>query len=139
MWGQTKLSDLTATAEAKPDALYHSVEPNLPLGLPFAPVTVSVRWADWPALPDLFPISFPGVQSKRDAFLIDIDLNKLDSRVGEYFNASASNNEVATRYPSAMKSSSGFVVSDAQKVRNSLLARGGPSEDNFVRHALQAV
>ena len=135
LWGQTKLSDLTATAEAKPEALYHSVEPNLPLGLPFAPVTVSVRWADWPALPDLFPISFPGVQSKRDAFLIDIELNKLDSRVGEYFDASASNNEVATRYPSAMKSSSGFVVSDAQKVRNSLLARGGPSEDNFVRHA----
>ena len=68
-------------------------------------------------------------------FLIEIELNKLKARVGEYFDASASNNEVATRYPSAMKSSSGFVVSDAQKVRNSLLARGGPIEDNFVRNA----
>ena len=135
LWGQTKLSDLTATAEAEPEALYDGVEPNLPLGLPFAPVTVSVRWADWPSLTDLFPVSFPGVQSKRDVFLIEIELNKLKARVGEYFDASASNNEVATRYPSAMKSSSGFVVSDAQKVRNSLLARGGPIEDNFVRNA----
>ena len=135
LWGHTKLSDLTATAEAGPHELYDGVEPSLPLGLPFAPVTVSARWADWPALPDLFPVSFPGVQSKRDAFLIDIELNKLKSMAGEYFDASVSSNEVAARYPSAMKSSSGFVVSDAQKVRNSLLARGGPIEDNFVRHA----
>ena len=135
LWGQAKLSDLTATAESGSNTLYDNVEPSLPLGLPFAPVTVSVRWAEWPTLPDLFPVSFPGVQSKRDAFLIDIELNKLKARVGEYFDPSVSSNEVETNYPSAMKSSSGFVVSDAQKVRNSLLTRGGPIDDNFVRHS----
>ena len=135
LWGQTKLSDLTATAEAGSDTLYDNVEPSLPLGLPFTPIAVSGGWSAWPALPELFPVSFPGVQSKRDAFLIDIELNKLKARVGEYFDPSVSSNEVATKYPSAMKSSSGFVVSDAQKVRNSLLARGGPIDDNFVRHA----
>ena len=61
LWGQSKLSDLTATAEVEPDELYDSVEPSLPLGLPFAPVTVGAQWLDWPALPDLFPTSFPGV------------------------------------------------------------------------------
>ncbi len=135
LWGQAKLSDLTATAETGSNTLYGNVEPSLPLGLPFTPVAVSGGWSAWPALPDLFPVSFPGVQSKRDAFLIDIELNKLKARVGEYFDPSVSSTEVETKYPSAMKSSSGFVVSDAQKVRNSLLTRGGPIDDNFVRHS----
>ena len=135
LWGQAKLSDLTATAETGSNTLYGNVEPSLPLGLPFTPVAVSGGWSAWPALPDLFPVSFPGVQSKRDAFLIDIELNKLKARVGEYFDPSVSSTEVETKYPSAMKSSSGFVISDAQKVRNSLLTRGGPIDDNFVRHS----
>ncbi len=135
LWGQAKLSDLTATAEAAPADLYDAFEPSLPLGLPFAPMVVGSGWTDWPALPDLFPASFPGVQSKRDAFLIDIEIDILRSRVGEYFNPSVSSSEIAAKYPSAMKSSSGFVVSDAQKVRDSLVARGGPLDANFVRHA----
>ena len=45
LWGQAKLSDLTATAEAEPEALYDGVEPSLPLGLPFTPVTVRRRLA----------------------------------------------------------------------------------------------
>ena len=90
LWGQAKLSDLTATAEAGPDELYDGVEPSLPLGLPFAPVTVSVRWADWPALPDLFPISFPGVKTSRDKLVVDIDLDKLRARVKDYFGSTRS-------------------------------------------------
>ena len=133
--GERRQSLIDSLDAAEIDAGYTAIEPDLELGLPFKRIAVSDDWAGWPAVPDLFPESFPGVQSKRDAFLIDIELNKLKARVGEYFDASASNNEVATRYPSAMKSSSGFVVSDAQKVRDSLLARGGPIEDNFVRHA----
>ncbi len=90
LWGQAKLSDLTATAETGPHELYDSVEPSLPLGLPFAPVTVSVRWADWPALPDLFPISFPGVKTSRDKLVVDIDLDKLRARVKDYFGSTRS-------------------------------------------------
>ena len=36
LWGQAKREKLTATAEAEPENLYESVEPILPLGLPFA-------------------------------------------------------------------------------------------------------
>ena len=61
LWGPDKLSDLTATAGARPEEMYDSVEPSLPLGLPFLEMAVSDGWADWPALPDLFPMSFPGV------------------------------------------------------------------------------
>ena len=135
LWGQAKLTELTDTGGAEPAELYDTVEPPLPLGLPFGEIAVNEGWSDWPSLPDLFPKFFPGVQTKRDSFLIDAELENLQQRVGEYFDPANSNSEIATKYPAAMKSSSGFVVADAQVVRNSLLARGGPLQDNFVRHA----
>ena len=127
LWGQSKPAELIATAEVKPDTLYSEVAPLLPLGLPFAETAVSPDWFEWPALPDLFPTSFPGVQTKRDSFLIDVDLDRLKQRVAEYFDPGFSNEEIARRYPAAMKSSSGFVVRDARSVRATMLARGGPS------------
>ena len=135
LWGQTKREELTATAEVAPDALYEAIEPVLPLGLPFGAVAVSNSWQDWPALPDLFPTSFPGVQTKRDGFLIDTDLGRLNGRISDYFDSALSHDEIERIYPPAMKNSSGFVVSEARLVRDALLARGGPVDDNFVRHA----
>ena len=135
LWGQAKPEELIGTADAQPDTLYTEIEPLLPLGLPFAETAVSHDWFDWPALPDLFPVFFPGVQTKRDSFLIDVDLDRLKHRVGEYFDADLSDEELARRYAAAMKSSSGFVVRDARSVRATLLARGGPKESGFMRHA----
>ena len=135
LWGEAKRAALTETAETAPDALYENIKPLLPLGLPFTPTAVSDGWFDWPALPDLFPMSFPGVQTKRDSFLLDVDHDQLRARIADYFNEEIPHEEIARRYPVAMKSSSGFVVPDARKVRDSLLMRGGPKETNFVRHA----
>ena len=87
LWGQAKHEELTATAGALPDTLYDSIEPVLELGLPFAQMTVADSWRHWPALPDLFPTSFPGVKTSRDSFLIDIDLTRLKARVTDYFNS----------------------------------------------------
>ncbi len=135
LWGQTKPEALLSTAEAEPDVLYDGIKPVLPLGLPFVRTAVSDEWFDWPALPDLFPVSFPGVQTKRDSFLTDIDLSRLRTRIADYFDPALSHDEIARRYPAAMKSSSGFVVRDARAVRSSLLVRGGPLESGYVRHA----
>ena len=132
LWGQAKLSDLTATAEAGPDELYDGVEPSLPLGLPFAPVTASVRWADWPALPELFPTSFQGVQTGRDTFLVDTDIDRLRARIDDYFNPHLSHEDIALHYPRVMTDTARF---DARSVRDMLLKRGGPSVSGFVRHA----
>ncbi len=63
LWEQTKWEALGETAEAEPTALYESIKPVLSLGLPFAPATVSEGWSDWPALPELLPVSFPGVKT----------------------------------------------------------------------------
>ena len=137
LWGpaQAKREELLTTAEARPEQVTTQLVPSLPLGLPFVQTAVSDNWFDWPSLPDLFPKSFPGVQTKRDSFLIDIDRDRLQARVTEYFDADVSHEELARRYPVAMKSSSGFVVRDARLVRDSLLARGGPTETGFIRLA----
>ena len=135
LWGQAKREELTATTEVQPSELYVRITPNLRLGLPFRPIAVSEHWFDWPALPDLLPVSFPGVQTKRDSFLVDIDIERLRERIADYFNPDMSHEEIARCYPGAMKSSSGFVVRDARAVRDALLTRGGPFDSGFVRHA----
>ena len=135
LWGQSKREELTETSESKPDALYDEISPALPLGLPFAPIAVSSDWHEWPTLLELFPVSFTGGQTKRDMFLIETDLGHLRVRINDYFDSELSHEEVGRRFPSAMRSSSGFVVTDARSVRNSLLERGGPVKGGFIRYA----
>ena len=132
LWGQAKLSDLTATAEAGSDTLYDNVEPNLPLGLPFSQMVVSDDWAEWPSLMDMFPTSFPGVKSGRDTFVTDIDLDRLRTRIGDYFKDDLSHDEIQRRYPLAMRNPREY---DSREVRQVLLSRGGPVEAGFIRYA----
>ncbi len=132
LWGQAKREALLETAEAAPDTLYARVPPLLPLGLPFVRTAVSEDWFGWPSLPDLFPVSFPGVKTSRDGFLVDIDLDRLKARIADYFDPALGHEEIARRYPAAMKTTARF---DARAVREALLARGGPNEDGFVRFA----
>ena len=135
LWGQAKREELAETSESAPSTLYEPIVPLLPLGLPLAQVAISPDWFAWPALLDLLPAFFPGVQTKRDPFLVDIDIDRLKDRVAEYFDSNLSHDEIATRSPVALKSSSGFVVTDARLVRDTLLARGGPDENGFIRYA----
>ena len=114
------------------DSGYASLEPNLSLGLPFKQMAVSDGWETWPALPELFSTLFPGVKTSRDGFLVDVDLDRLQQRVADYFNADLGHEEIARRYPGVMNSSARF---NARAVRDALLKRGGPAEDGFVRYA----
>ena len=132
LWGQAKREDLLETAETDPDDLYDAIEPVLPLGLPLVRTTVSAEYFDWPALPELLSVSFPGVTTSRDSFLIDIDLDQLKERVTEYFNVDLSHEEIRRRYPSVTEATRRF---NARSVREVLLARGGPIEAGFIRHA----
>ena len=132
LWGQAKPAELIATAEAEPEAVYTGILPVLPLGLPFARTAVSDEWFDWPSLPDLFPVSFPGVKTSRDRFLVDIDLDRLRARIADYFDAGLTHEEIVRRYPSAMRSTARF---DARSVRDALLKRGGPDTAGFIRFA----
>ena len=132
LWGQAKRTELLETAEMEPASLYETVDPVLPLGLPFVRTAASDEWFDWPSLPDLFPVSFPGVKTSRDRFVVDFDLDRLQTRIVDYFDADLSHDDIAQRYPAAMKSTAEF---DAPATRDALIARGGPDDDAFVRFA----
>ena len=131
-----------ARAEERRQALLESLatdadsasmlKPDVRLGLPFKPMAVSNDWFDWPALPDLFPVSFPGVKTSRDGFLADIDLDRLQARIGDYFDPNVSHDELARLHPTAGKT---MAALHARKIREALLVRGGPYEDGFVRFA----
>ena len=133
LWGQAKLTELTDTADAGPGALYHTIEPPLPMGLPFAEVAVSRGWSEWPSLPDLFPTSYPGVKTSRDSFLVDADEDRLKERISDFFNPKLSHEEIGRLYPSVMEGSARY---QPRTVRDTLLKREGPEgKSGVVRHA----
>ena len=123
---------LSSLDEGEIDSGYTQIHPQLDIGLPFKPMVVNENWVDWPALPDLFPVSFSGVKTARDGFLTNIDLYRLKARMADYFNPDLSDEEIGRRYPIAMHSDPRF---DSRTVRAALLARRGPREDRFVRYA----
>ena len=132
LWGQAKLSDLTATAETGPEELYEAFEPSLPLGLPFAPMVVSSGWSEWPSLTKLLPKYFPGVTTSRDKFLVDIDRDALETRVADYFDSEVSHEEMGRRYPTIMNQSSRF---NARAVREAGLSEGKPERIEVLSYA----
>ena len=117
------------TAEAEPAVLYEQIEPILALDLPFIQAAVSDDWFSWPTLGDLFPDSFPGVKTSRDEFLVDTDRDRLELRVGHYFDRARSHEELERRYPTVMRTAGRF---NGRAVREALLERGRPNGDGFV-------
>lgn len=119
-WGKEKQSELLAAAiENQPS--YEEIEPIDPLGLPFTPMQSKGDYEHWPALPDLFPVSFPGVQTSRDDVVIDINRERLISRMKKYFDPDITNEQMRLIAPGVMENTARF---DAMKVREYLLKRG---------------
>lgn len=126
-----------ARAEERRAALVQSTEeiskvklsPDVRLGFPFKPRIVGADYHGWPQLPDLFPTSYPGVQTARDEALIDIDREKLVKRMRRYFDARITDAEIKHEIPALMDKSGDF---DPLPTRARLSARG-LIDDNFVR------
>ena len=129
---ERRLALLASLNAPEMDTGYTEIQPQLELGLPFKPMVVGESWQDWPALPDLFPTSFPGVKTSRDSFLVDVDRDRLRSRMEDYFDSSLTHEEIRRQYPPAMTSIRRF---DAPVGRDALLQRGGPDETGFVPYA----
>ncbi len=130
LWGRDKLEQLaTADFEALPDK-YEQIEPVLEMGFPFMPSETEASYFNWPLLSDLFPVSFPGVKTSRDDFLVDVDKPKLEARIGQYFDPAVSDTEIAQSYRNIMESTKRY---DANVIRN-YLQRRGLLRNNFVRY-----
>ncbi len=132
LWGQAKRAELMKTAESEPNELYESINPILQLGLPYVRTEVSESWFDWPSLRELFPVQFSGVNTNRDAFLVDIDLTSLKSRIADYFNPELSHEEIAKLHPAAMRTRARY---HPRAIRDTLLTRGGPNDSGFLLYA----
>jgi hypothetical protein len=109
---------------------YTILEPVVGIGLPLKPRALAPAYLQWPLLPDLFPVSFPGVQSSRDDLVVDIDRERLEERMRQYFDPKISHDEMCRISPIAMKPTARF---KAQEVREYLQKRGF-LRANVLRH-----
>jgi hypothetical protein len=120
-WGRAKRTELLESLGANVGPAYQTLTPPLPLGLPFVPMAHGGDYASWPRLPDLFPLSFPGVKTSRDDVVVDIDRDRLAERMKHYFDPAVSDEEMRQISPGAMESVGRF---DATASRQHLLKRG---------------
>lgn len=130
LWGKEKRAQLLDEAEKDLAQQYKELSPALELGLPFQPGAVESNYLSWPLLPELFPVSFPGVKTSRDDVVVDIDKERLISRIKQYFDPELDDAEIRALMPTAMTTAGGF---DARKTRRFLIQRGFKPE-NIVRY-----
>ena len=116
-WGKTKRADLLAAH----DDNFQSITPALEMGLSFMPATSQTAYFSWPQLTELFTSSFPGVKTSRDPFLVDVDRERLENRVRNYFDPKISHDEIRRSWPDVMEVTS---IYDAENVRDILRKRG---------------
>lgn len=118
-WGVSKRADLLAAA---PDtSSYAGVEPSVALGLPYVAAATAAGYSAWPSMVDLFPLSFPGVKTSRDDFLVDPDRDSLVRRIERYFDPNVSHQQMRLDYPALMKNTSRY---EAELIRDRLRRRG---------------
>ncbi len=121
LWGAEKRQQLVADAETPADVLYVDLVPQRELGLPFFPTSVGEGYLAWPSLTDYFPVSFPGVKTSRDEFLVSVDREELDQRINDYFDPLVSHADLVARYGTLMTETARY---DPIATRETLLKRG---------------
>ncbi len=130
LWGKNKRAELLATVEQRRAGIYQPLKPPVEVGLPFVPTRMQSGFFKWPLLPDLFPVSFPGVKTSRDEFLVDMDKDALTRRLEKYFDPKVSHEEMRRIAPGVMESTARF---KAELVRDELRQRG-LLKKNIVRY-----
>jgi hypothetical protein len=85
LWGTAKRTQLKEEAQhlinRQEQVKYTEFQPSLEIGLPFMPHTVGADYFTWAKLPELFPVSFPGVKTSRDDIVVAVDKDRLIERV----------------------------------------------------------
>lgn len=121
LWGTGKWQRLDQDAQAPESIEYAILEPSVELGYPLVPGVHTEKYFKWPSLPEIFPVSFPGVTTARDDFLVDIDKERLEERLAAYFDPEVAHEDMQVAAPSVMRNTARF---DAVKTRDLLRQRG---------------
>jgi hypothetical protein len=130
LWGKNKRAELLKTLQEPRQSVYMTLKPPVEVGLPFLPAKTDSAFFKWPLLPELFPVSFPGVKTSRDSFLVDIDRDALMRRMENYFDPKVSHEEMRRIAPAVMENTAHF---RAELVRDELRDRGFLKK-NIVRY-----
>ena len=130
LWGKAKHEQLRSEAENEIDPTYGTQRPTLGLGFSFQEGATDANYFSWPLLPEIFPVSFPGVKTSRDDLVVDTDRDRLVSRMQQYFDPEIGDAEISSISPVAMTSTARF---DHLKTRRYLIQRGFRPE-NIVRY-----
>ncbi len=96
LWGTGKLQQLEREALHETELKYDALIPVDVLGDLFASRTHSTAYITRPRLPELFPFSFAGVKTSRDPLVVDIDRDRLESRMRLYLGTDISDAEMAS-------------------------------------------
>lgn len=121
LWGKAKRAELLKSLATPPGKVYQRLKPSLEMGLPFLPAKTEAGYFKWPLLTDVFPVSFPGVKTSRDDFLVDMDKAALVDRLEKYFDPKVNHAEMRRIAPAAMEGTARF---KAELVRDELGQRG---------------
>jgi hypothetical protein len=121
LWGKDKRRELLASLTEPSKGTYTRLKPPMEVGLPFLPTKTESSFFKWPLLTELFPVSFPGVKTSRDDFLVDMEKDRLVKRLEEYFDPKVSHEEMKRLAPSVMENTARF---KAELVRDELRNRG---------------
>ena len=129
-WGRKKLTELLAWGQRWSAERYRTVEPIAALGYPFRPTIFRANYSVWPLLPEVFQTSLPGVQTKRDSFLVDIDQEVLSNRLQAYFDTELSNHDLMIQYPEICKNTNRY----KWETTRAILLRRGMLSQNIVKY-----
>ncbi len=131
LWGRNKRAELLKSLDGDLADQYERVDPVAGLGYPFRPRSTAATYLQWPALPDIFPISYHGVKTSRDDLVVDIDRDQLRTRMQRYFDPRVGHAEMGRIAASSMRTTARF---DPETAREVLFKRGF-SEDSVFRHS----
>jgi hypothetical protein len=130
LWGREKRAELIGTLGQSPRKIYETLKPPLEMGLPFLPGRTESGYFKWPLLTELFPVSFPGVKTSRDDFLVSMERDALLQRLKNYFDPNVSHEQMRSIAPDIMQNATRY---EAIRIREELVERGFIS-NNVVRY-----
>jgi hypothetical protein len=106
-WGTDKLAVLGECTGSEGPA-WRTIAPQTQLGHVFVDLQTACGYLEWPRLPELFPVSYPGVKTSRDAALVNIDRSALEHRMRCYFDPNVPDTTIAQTLPVLMENGTGF-------------------------------
>jgi hypothetical protein len=121
LWGKEKLDQLARESTGSLETPYEQLDPEPRLGLPFAHLTYTEEYLNWPLLSSFFEVNFAGIKTSRDQLLIHVDRGELEYRVTQYLDASVTDDEIGRRFPGLMKANGRY---EAKEIRSQLIRKG---------------